>query len=331
MNILILIIAVWDYSYDFAADFTYDNNIFSYSEEYIDDFIQQVRPYRFPFETYDDLLSTATLRLYLRNKFFHKRTTTFNVNIDINHYLNNQPKDYQQIGFGMRQSFGKFALKVSYQIIPNFLIRYYRTPQGQSADYRGCEVSYHTISGKLSFVATPSHKFTIGYKQRWEDYISEFSIYDAKGHIVDIESESSFRKKIVVSGGYAFRTSQNDAGAILSTGNDDIPDGSYNQHSLQVSLIYPFKFLLPTKVGVGYKYLLRNFSTSFSADLLHFGRQDHIHKITVSTEFRIFTGMLFTVAYTRQWRNATSDILPSIDRIKDYSKDCVQAGLNFYH
>ena len=112
MSLLILFISVWDYSYDVKVDFSYDNNIFSYSDEYIDDFLNQIRPYRFPFETYDDLISNAQMRFLLRNKFFSKKTTTFNLYIGINHYLVNHQKDYQKIGCGIRQSLGKYALKV---------------------------------------------------------------------------------------------------------------------------------------------------------------------------------------------------------------------------
>jgi hypothetical protein len=175
MNIIILLIAVWDYSYNFATDVTYDNNIFSYSSEYIDDFMNQVGPYRFPFETYDDLITSGKLNLFLRNKFFNKRTTTFNIGVKINHYLINNQKDYQRINIGLRQSFGKIAAKVSYQIIP-----------------------------KLSFSPKPSVLFYVQYKRRWDDYIPEFDIYDANGHILSIDSEIKLNKRITLSLGYAF-------------------------------------------------------------------------------------------------------------------------------
>ena len=182
MIILIFLITVWDYSYNLASEFTYDNNIFSYSSEYIDDFMNRVRPYRFPFETHDDLISSGTLRLFLRNKFFGKRTTTFDLGITINHCLTNNQKDYLKLDFGLRQSFGKYALKLSYRIIPNYLIRYYRNPQGQVNEYIGCKVNYQTILGKLSYNPDKDLLFEFIYGRGWDNYISEFDIYDANSN-----------------------------------------------------------------------------------------------------------------------------------------------------
>ncbi|MCK4453036.1 hypothetical protein KAU59_01650, partial [candidate division WOR-3 bacterium] len=264
MNIIILLIAVWDYSYNFATDATYDNNIFSYSSEYIDDFMNQVGPYRFPFETYDDLLTSGKLNLFLRNRFFGKRTTTFNIGIKINHYLINNQKDYQRINIGLRQSFGKIAAKVSYQIIPNYLIRYYRNPQGSSTDYIGCEAKYQTVSGKLSFNPKPTVLFYLQYKRRREDYIPEFDIYDANGHILSIDSEIKLNKRIVLLFGYVYRSFQTDSSAILTTPDESVPDGSYYQHSVKGNLTFQFKFLLPTRLNLHYNYNFRNYTTTFA-------------------------------------------------------------------
>lgn len=331
MNILIFLIAVWDYSYSFTSDFTYDNNIFSYSAEYINDFMHQVRPYRFPFETYDDLISSAKLRLLLRNKFFGKRTTTFNFNAKFSNCLINNQKDYWNINFGIRQSFGKYAIKLLYQIIPKYLIRYYRNPQGTSTDYIGCEVKYQTLSGKLSFNVNPNLLFDLQYKRRWEDYISEFDVYDANAHIVGLGPEIKLKKRITFTIAYEFKTSKNDSIAALETGVEPVPESAYNHHAIESDLTFEFKLLSATKLGFGYKYTFRNFTATFSADSMHFGRQDHIHKITASTEFRIFTGMNIEISYIRQWRNATSEILLDIDRIKDYNKYRLSTGLSFYY
>jgi hypothetical protein len=64
---------------------------------------------------------------------------------------------------------------------------------------------------------------------------------------------------------------------------------------------------------------------------MHFGRQDNRHKISVATELRIFTGMFIGITYLRQWRNATSEILPDINEIKGYDKNRFGLGLNFYY
>lgn len=331
MNILIILFTLWDYSYNVTARVTYDNNIFAYSREYIDDFMNQVRSYRFPFETHDDLITSGDVHLYLRNKFFGSRTTTLNVDVLVNHYLTNHQKDFQRIDVGLRQSFGTYAVKIEYQIIPRYLIRYYRNPGGSSTEYIGCEVAYHTIYGKISWRAAPHIELDFRYKRRWEDYISEFDRYDAKSHTFGIGAHIALKKRLALSLGYDFRTSQTDSAVLSSAPDEETPDGSYNQHALQGSLTYQFKCFLPTTLDLGYGYTFRDFTTSAPTDSLHFSRQDHQHKFSVATQLKIFIGMSLNISYAFQLRNATSEILPGIDRIKDYNKYRFSAGLNFYH
>ena len=149
--IAILLFTFWDYSYNLDIGFSYDDNVYNYSQPYIDDFLNGVRAYRFPFETHDDLVTAMDFRLLVRNKFFGGRTTTFSLDLNTDNYLVNNQKNFQKYTFGLRQSFGEYAVKLSYGLLPNYLIRYYRNPQGTSTEYIGCEAAYHTVSGKVSF------------------------------------------------------------------------------------------------------------------------------------------------------------------------------------
>ncbi len=331
MNLLIILIAVWDYSYQFTTDFIYDNNIFSYSDEYIDDFINSVDSYRFPIETYDDLIVSTNLQYYLRNKFFANRTTTFDLNIKPSHYMLNNEKDYLRIAFGVRQSFGKYALKLSVQTIPNYLIRYYRNPQGKSTDYIGCEVSYPSLAAKLSVDVQPSVRLELRYKRTWDDYVREFDLYDASSHDMSLGSNIGINERISVWLGYAYKSLSNDSSNI-TTGLDSGPDGSYQQHVLDSELNIEFKTIMPTRLKIGYTYAFKRFTSEFSADSLHFGRQDHTHNISSRVDLKVFTGFYLRIYLSRQWRNATSEVSPlDIDRIKDYDKYRIGAGLSFYH
>lgn len=331
MNLLILLIAVWDYSYRFTTDFIYDNNVFSYSDQYIDEFVNSVRPYRFPFETYDDLIVGSNLQLYLRNKFFDQKTTTFDIKVKPNHYVSNNQKNYLSLTFGLRQSFGKSALKLSFQTIPDYLIRYYRNPQAQSTEYIGCEVSYHSLAGKLSVKPKPSIHLELRYKHGWDDYISVFDLYDASYHNINIGSQIGINEKIALWFGYGYKSLKSDS-ASIATGLEPTPDGSYSQHILSSEIKLEVNTLVPTRIKLGYTYGFKNFATEFTADSMHFGRQDHTHKLSTVVDLKMFVGMYLRLSFLRQWRNATSGISPvDIDRIKDYTKYKIGAGLTFYH
>jgi len=329
--IAIVLLAFWDYSYDIDIDFEYDNNVYTYSQQYIDDFLNQVRPYRFSFETYDDLVTSVDFRLLLRNRFIGKRTTTFSLDINTNNYLVNNQKNYQQYTFGLRQSFGRYAAKISYQVIPGYLIRYYRNPQGTSTDYIGCEVAYHTVSGKVSFATIEDITLSAGYGHRWDDYIEEFNRYDASGHVFSFGIEKELRKYLDFEFSYAYRSSENDSADFSTSGTELTPNGSFYQHSLSGNLNLQAMIMVPSTLQLSYVYVFRNYSAIYPEDSLHFGRQDHRHRITFESHFRILTGMHIKLFATRQWRDATSEILQRIPEIKDYVRYKIGAGLEFYH
>jgi hypothetical protein len=329
--IFLLLIAAWDYSYDFGVAAAYDNNIYAYSDEYIDDFVNGVNAYRFPFETYDDLITTADLDLLFRNKFFGTRTTTFSFNLGMNHYLINREKDYAKFKFGIRQSLGKYAIKVSYRVIPRYLIRYYQNPQSTSTEYIGCKVTYHTLSGKLSLMTLADIRLHLAYSRRWDDYIEEFNRYDADGHIIAFGLEKKLSKYFDFAFGYNYRISNADSADVIASGTELTPDGSYHQHSLNADLIFQTVVILPTLFEGSYGYGYRSYTTSSATDSLHSGRRDHRHKITLTTHSRLLTGLQLKLLFLWQWRNATSEIYPDIDAIKDYEKYKVGAGLELYY
>jgi hypothetical protein len=331
MNILLIFITLWDHSYNIDCNCIYDNNIFAYSQEYLDDFINQVRPYRFPFESHDDLITNIDFRLLLRNKIFGNRTTTFNVGVNINHYLVNNQKDYQNLSLGIRQSFGRYAVKLSYSIIPNYLIRYYQNPQEGNNDYIGCEVQYQNVQGKLSYIPTPLLSFSVVYNRKWDDYREEFNIYNANSHIIGFDSDITIRKNLELQFGYDFKISNIDTLSTTETTSEPVPDGAYNQHTADAGIVWGFRFLKPAELTLRYRYYFRNYSTDFATDSMHYGRQDNNHRILVSAGFKIFPGMRMVLSYLKQWRIATSDIFPDIDKIKNYNKYRVSCGLHFYH
>ncbi len=329
--ILFILFTLWDYSYNFDVDVTYDNNIYAYSQEYIDEFLDGIRPYRFPFDTYDDVITSFDFALLVRNKFFGKRTTTFSVNLNSDNYLLNRQKNFQRYTFGLRQSLGRYAAKVSYQVIPGYLIRYYRDPYGGSTDYIGCEATYHTASGKLSFMTAHDITLTAEYGHRWDDYITEFNRYDASGHILSFGIEKKIHKHLDFAFGYEFRNSYTDSADATTSNIDLTPDGSFYQHSLSGDFSVQMVVALPTTMNLAYDYGFRNYVTSTIDDSLHFGRRDHRHRVMLTTYSRLMTGLQLKVTAMRQWRNATSEILSDIDRIKDYTRYKVGAGFEFYY
>lgn len=329
--IIILLITFWDYSYNLDVGFSYDNNVYAYSQPYIDDFLDGIRPYRFPFEAYDDLVTSVDFALLVRNKFFGKRTTTFSLDLNTDNFLINNQKNYQKYTFGLRQSLGKYAVKFSYAIIPSYLIRYYKNPQGASTDYLGCEVAYHTVSGKFSFLTIGGITLNATYGHRWDNYIDEFNRYDANGHIITLGLEKELRKYLDFKFAYTYRTSENDSADVVTSGAELTPDGSFYEHSLAGDMKLQSVVLVPAIFKLSYDFAFRNYTASYSDDSLHFRRQDNRHRVILSAHFRILTGAWLKLYGLRQWRNSSSEVLSDIGDIKDYLKYKAGAGLEFYY
>lgn len=329
--IVLLFVAFWDYSYNFDIDLTYDDNVYAYSQTYIDDFLNAVRPYRFPFQTYDDLTTSFDFTLLVRNKLFGKRTTTFSFDLNTDNYLVNTQKNYQKYAISLRQSLGRYAVKLSYHIIPTYLIRYYRNPHGESTDYIGCEVTYHTLTGKASFTTTQDITISAAYGHRWDDYISEFNRYDARVHIASFAIEKKLRKHLDFSFGYDYKNSRADSANVSTLVSELTPDGSYYEHSIGATLGLQTGVLCATGLKCSYDFGYRSYNTLTSEDSLHFGRIDHLHRISLGSRSRITTGLMLKLSFMRQWRSSTSEILPDIDEIKDYVRYRAGAGLEFYY
>lgn len=330
MSFVLLLVAFWDYSYTLSNELSYNNNIFNYSPDYIADFMNEIRPYRFPFDTYDDLITSMKVHLRVRNKFFTNKTTTFNLDANLHHYLINQPKDYQYLAAGIRQSFGVQALKFTYSLIPHYLIRYYQDPRKDSTNYIGCAVTYHTAGVKLSWQLRSNTDISLTYKRKWDNYVTDFNLYDANGHIVGIDTRLSPTTGFTLHGEYEFRISTTDS-VNADSAFDDIPDGAFTQNAIEVGCVLSGKIIKRGELYFVYRYAFRNYASDEPADVLHFGRQDHYHKMHGKLMFSLMLGMQGIVSYTRQMRNATSEVFPNIDNIKNFDTYEVSAGLLFQY
>ena len=329
--IALLLFAFWDHSYTIDIQTAYDDNVYTYSQSYIDDFLGSVRSYRFPFETYDDLVTSVDFALLVRNKFFLNRTTTFSLGINTDNYLVNNQKNHQRYSFGVRQSLGDYAIRLSYEWTPDYLIRYYRDPYGASTEYIGCEVAYHDVTGKVSYTTAQGITLHAAYGHRWDNYIDEFSRYDARAHIVSFGIEKKLHKRLDFAFIYDYKSSRADSGSTATLDTAFTPDGSYDEHAIKTDITLQTGVLGATALSCSYAYAYRHYLSETADDILHFGRFDNIHRVRLSTRSRITTGVMFILSATRQWRTVSSEVLPDIDEIKGYARHIAGAGLEFYY
>ncbi|MEO0184382.1 MAG: hypothetical protein ABIL20_01085, partial [candidate division WOR-3 bacterium] len=277
MNIVLFLFTTFDYSISTNLDFAYDDNIFEYSKKYLEEFTKAVNPERFPFETYDDLYANFGLDLLIRNKFIGQHTTTFSFSFTGYNYFVNRQKNYSIISTGMRQSFGKVAVRFGYLIMPGYLIRYYRDPLG--TDYIGCEFTENLFTLKTNLKLNPiDFGAVIGYE--FDDYIENFDIYDSKairlGPSFDFSLSRSFNFKI----NYEFKSSH---------AKGPVPDISYVQHRFGAQPTFRMNFPKFSEIVLEYQLKYRIFTTEVSPilDSPHSGRLDITHRFRTDYRFPI--------------------------------------------
>ncbi|MGQ9701231.1 MAG: hypothetical protein ACUVQT_02095 [bacterium] len=320
MMLLILISFSFDYSIISKINFAYSDNIFEYSNKYLDEFINRIRPERFPFESYDDLYSNYELQLLFRNKFFNQRTTTFNFDFVGYNYLINQQKDYIILKAGIRQSFGKWAMKLEYLHLPSYLIRYYPDPEGNQ--YIGCEFSEKLLSSKTSLKLGQNKEiaFLLGYEI--DDYIESFNIYDAKALRFNPHIYFAVSKKIDAKIDYEFKS---------SIAKGPLPDVSYVQHRFGLKNHFHIGFPRLSKLICCYQVKYRIYTTEVSPiiDTPHSGRNDITQIFDFNLQFPVFNTLYFEAGYSYKFRRSHSDIYPDIGWYKNYNIWEINGGIEF--
>jgi len=321
MSILFFII-FFDYSLGMDADFVYDDNIFNYSQKYLDEFLKQIRPYRFPFDTYDDFVTNVGFNLLLRNRFIKNLTTTFNLKVSLYSYLINCEKDYQSFLTGLRQSLGKFALRFEYLLMPRYLIRYYKAPEGE--DYIGCKFSENLLSLKFSYLPNDRMNFSMAFKKEKDNYIESFDCYDSKASRVELIGELVLTKFYESSVEYEFKDSR---------ANGPVPDISYQQHLFRLNNLFRTKFPKFSKIEWEYELKYRIYTTEVPPELdsPHSGRLDTTNLIKLGLEAPLFTALIVTFSYSYEFRNSFSDVYKDIAEYKNYRKVVGSAGFKFYY
>ncbi len=321
MSIILFLITTFDYSISANLNICYDDNIFEYSKKYLDEFMQATNPERFPFETYDDLYTNYRFDLLIRNKFISQHTTTFNFNFTGYNYFVNKHKDYLIVSTRIRQSFGKFAIRFGYVMMPGYLIRYYRDPLG--TNYIGCEFTEHLFTIKTNLKLKPlDFGAIIGYE--FDDYIENFDVYDSKAIRIGPFFDFSLFRVFDLKSNYEFKSS----GA-----KGPVPDISYIQHRFNLNPVLKMHFPKFSKISIEYQCRYRIFTTEVSPilDSPHSGRIDITHRLRTNYVFPVFTNLYLSFNYAYELRNSRSEVYANIDEYKNYNKWTAGCGLEFLY
>ena len=308
---------------NFAADiqFTYDNNIFLYSDNDLKDFERSIQAYRFPFETSDDFITTLTGSIGLRQKLFNQKSTVFSLLYRQHIYAINRVKSYQLFSLSISQNLAKpWVIEIGYLFLPKYLIRYYKDPTIQTSPptYIGCEFAEHLISAELNIRVKKGLTFSPSYKFEIDNYIQQFDFYDTKAHRLGLTGGYRINPIIELKGKFEYK---------IAAANGPIPDISYDQLAWSAGV----QFGKDRKIAVTYGQERRDFTTNNlpSDDPFHAGRVDKTQNIKLEFEIPVTHIILVAAGYEFEKRDVSSPYKETIDDIKDYQNNRFGLGLKF--
>jgi hypothetical protein len=306
---------------------SYDSNIFRYSDADVDDFLDGLRPDRFPIESVDDLRIEPGFSLSLVREEPGVRSTALAVGADFRLATVNGEKSFGRLSASLRERRnGRAYLSLEYVAIPNYHVRHIwdaDAPAGGSP-YRSCDF------GKQGFgVEVGSDRsLPIDLAARWKyeayRYDPDFVEYDARVSTAGLRAILRPRAGLRLDLGYALRQSvakgYDEAGETRDTSDES--DTSYDEDEYELRARWEAGRLWgrDTVLWLRGRLARRFYLTEKSRieDPYHAGRDDTYVTVGAGIEARLSSAATVEVFLERRTREANSDAVPDIGSTKDF-------------
>lgn len=297
---------------DWQADIrlAYDNNPFEYSAADLALFRSAAAPERFPIRTSDDLQASLSGSVLQRFRLAG-RSGSLTLRTRLHQFVSNPEKSYGLATVEAGQSLWSSAqLRLSHLYLPRYLVRYYRDPSSDdTGDYTPCSFAEHLLSAGVRQRLGP---VTVEPRYRYEadEYVRAFEHYNTRAHRPGLRLEWEPVSSFVLGGDYEYK---------LASARGPVPDISYDQHEVALSVRSRPRRLTRFGLEAGYAYAHRAYTTANGGEVdpSHAGRVDVIEKIEIEGRYRL-AGPTIVAGYEYEWREVSSSYSSSINDVKDY-------------
>ncbi|TES92544.1 MAG: hypothetical protein E3J87_05150 [Candidatus Cloacimonadota bacterium] len=319
--------------------FTYDDNIFKYSKEEIDKFVNNIEPYRYPIETYDDLITTIQLHSKIRREILKGNPTTFNIKIKGNLFYENSEKDYETFSFSIWQKIGKKGhTLIKYFFLPKYFIRYYPdfdidTPYGYPY-FTGCYFMKHLIKIEGGYKIFGSSNISLSLSEEINDYNTSFNEYDTEKKSLGISIGFPLKEFLKANFSYSFARATaegvDEPGEEKNTSDDS--DISNDEDKINLSLVFDLTKHSPLMFQTGFEFTRRVYTTDkpILCDPSHSGREDKKTNIRLVCSFVPTERLTFQVGYIFEIKDVFSPYnIEQIEEIKNYRRNRYLANITF--
>lgn len=329
----------WSWNWKTSLTNTYDDNVYRYSPGDIDNFVYHREDERFSMETYDDLIVSPSLTVFVTRRFSQNIQSRLRLSYRCNLFTKNGDRNYQTFStFLKTTAFKKNYLQLGYFHIPEFHIRPYwdQDVSPLSSDdgekYRECDFARNLFSIKLGREVFHATRVSVHYERDILYYNQYFTEYDTKANTFGFEIVHTFNPIVRTTFEYAFKMAEakgyDEPGETKDLSDDS--DISYDEDQFRGGIEFSISnyVSLPANVTLQYRLNKRYFTTekSLEQDPFHAGRRDTIHRFSLMTEVEIFRSLSIIGTYEYQRRDVSSKEKERITEVKNYNRNRISVG-----
>ncbi len=305
MIFLLAIFTLQGFYANIESNLAYEDNIFHYSREDVNEFKKGENLYRYPFYSIDDVISTFSVSLKIRG-----RGTTFNIHLTQHQFLKNTEKSYVLFHLNLwRRILSKAYIQVGVKYIPSYLIRYMSGDEPKH--YTPCKYEQSIVQLRSGYDLEPlSLSFYI--ERMVYDYYEDFDYYDTEAFRYGLSLRWKSFYGFSPSVSYRYKK---------AAAEEEAPDISHNEQRFTIELR---RKLIGTTFEGFYSYTARSYTTD--TDPYHEDREDREHEISLGLERLIISRFYITAGYQLRKRFVTSPYDLRIDEEKDFTLNSFNLG-----
>ncbi len=318
----------WRFDWTGSLRAIYDSNVYRYSDENVDEFVDGERFERYPFDTADELRLDPAVTIGFTREEPGVRTTEFRTGAAWFLADSNGEKSFAKLHARFTETLDRLAsASVSYAAIPAYHLKYVwdaDAPAGTDR-YRSCDFRKHSLRAELGTAGQLPVELAGWWRYDDYGYDRDFVEYDTWSNTFGARVTSRPRPGLRLDAQYSYRRS-------LSRGYDEIGEGkafsddsdaSYDQDEFELSGRWDIGRVrgVPTVVKLRGKLAQRYYQTSDVTDSYHAGRDDTIWLAGATVELGLTDSTSLVCAYEHRARRSTSEIVPTIGETKDYDAD----------
>jgi hypothetical protein len=304
----------------------YDSNIFRYSDDEVDDFLDGRRQDRFPSDYLDDVRMEPSVDLMFIREEPRRRETEFRLSADYRLATVNRDKSFARLGTRVTESRDGigYAL-IDYYTIPSYHIRDLWDPDVKTGSpYRPCDFRKNAVRMEAGTDRQLPLDLTAEIAYDRTGYGPDFVEYDSDAWTGGVTAVVRPANGLRIDAGYALRSSTargyDEVGE--TRGSSDDSDISYEQDEYTLRARWAVGRVgdVPTVLVAGGRLARRFYQADGGAedDPYHAGRDDTYWTLWVRNAWKLSRAATLEGFYVFRARTARSDIVDEIGTLKDY-------------